>query len=117
LRSYDLLAVPSQGLETGPLVVLEAFAAGVPVIGSRLGSIAEIVRDEVDGVLVPNATAEGWAHALRRFSEDRGLIERLRTAVHPPRTMSTVAKEMATLYRQTLENRGDYRFSTTASTP
>jgi glycosyltransferase involved in cell wall biosynthesis len=33
LRGYDVLAVPSQWLETGPLVALEAFAAGIPVIG------------------------------------------------------------------------------------
>ena len=40
LQDYDALAVPSQWLETGPIVVLEAFAAGIPVIGSDLGGIA-----------------------------------------------------------------------------
>src|SRR5262245_56413088 len=42
LARYDALVVPSQWLETGPLVVLEAFAAGIPVIGTRLGGIAEL---------------------------------------------------------------------------
>ena len=37
LRNYHLLAVPSRWLETGPLVVLEAFAAGTPVLGAKLG--------------------------------------------------------------------------------
>src|SRR3989442_1723482 len=43
LRSYDVVVVPSQCLETGPLVVLEAFAARTPVIGSKLGGISELV--------------------------------------------------------------------------
>ena len=37
LREYDALAVPSVGFETGPLTVYDAFAAGIPVIGSRRG--------------------------------------------------------------------------------
>ena len=40
LASYDATVVPSQWLETGPLTVLESFAAGTPVIGSNLGGIA-----------------------------------------------------------------------------
>ena len=51
LSGFDLCVVPSLWLETGPLVVLESFAAGVPVLGSRLGGIAELVRDGVDGLL------------------------------------------------------------------
>ena len=43
LKDFHVLAVPSRWLETGPLVVLESFAAGTPVIGSRLGGIAEWV--------------------------------------------------------------------------
>ncbi|MBV9542925.1 MAG: glycosyltransferase, partial [Chloroflexi bacterium] len=67
LRGYDVLAVPSQWLETGPLVVLEAFAAGIPVVGSRLGGIAELVEDGVDGLLVTPDSVEEWANALVRL--------------------------------------------------
>ncbi|HYX13337.1 MAG TPA: glycosyltransferase, partial [Nostoc sp.] len=52
LANYDLLAVPSQWLETGPLVVLEAHSLSIPVIGSNLGGIAELVRHGIDGWLV-----------------------------------------------------------------
>ncbi len=44
MAGYDLIAIPSRWLETGPLVALEAFAAGVPVLGANLGGIAELVR-------------------------------------------------------------------------
>ena len=100
LRDYDLLAVPSQWMETGPLVVLEAFAAGIPVIGSRLGGIAELVTDGVDGVLVEATDALAWGRELRRLSEDRLFLKKLRRGVRPPRTMDSVAKEMAAVYRK-----------------
>lgn len=106
LRGYHLLAVPSQCLETGPLVVLEAFAAGVPVLGSRLGGIAELVRHEIDGLLVEHGDIAAWRAALRRLADDRALLARLTSGVRPPRTMQTVAEEMLACYRRLLARPG-----------
>jgi glycosyltransferase involved in cell wall biosynthesis len=99
LRNYHLLAVPSRCLETGPLVVLEAFAAGIPVVGSDLGGIAELVRHGVNGLLVKPNSVHDWRRALVRLSEDRELLGRLRCGVRPPRSMEEVAGEMLDLYR------------------
>src|SRR5262249_42938518 len=63
MAQYDLVAVPSRWLETGPLVALEAFAAGVPVLGAKLGGIAELLRDGIDGILVAPDDADAWASA------------------------------------------------------
>jgi glycosyltransferase involved in cell wall biosynthesis len=98
LGDFDVLAVPSQWLETGPLVVLEAFAARVPVIGSRLGGIAELVQDGVDGLLPPHDSVGQWARALGRLASDRALVLRLRGNVRPPRRMRAVADEMLSAY-------------------
>jgi len=101
LNDYDMVAVPSQWMETGPLVVLEAFAAGRPVLGSALGGIADRVQDGVNGVLVtPHDSLEAWQQALRRCADDRGLIEQLTAGVVPPRTMADVAREMDDIYRR-----------------
>jgi glycosyltransferase involved in cell wall biosynthesis len=102
LRGYDLLAVPSRWLETGPLVVLEAFAAGIPIIGSNLGGIAELVGHEIDGVLVEADSIEAWSRAIRRFCDDHCVLERLRRGIRPPRRMDAVAGEMLVLYSQVL---------------
>jgi glycosyltransferase involved in cell wall biosynthesis len=102
LRTYDLLAVPSRWLETGPLVVLEAFAAGIPVIGSNLGGISELVEAEIDGVLVEDDSIEAWSRAIRRFCEDHCFLERLRRGIRPPRRMDAVAEEMMVLYNEVL---------------
>jgi glycosyltransferase involved in cell wall biosynthesis len=98
LREYDFLAVPSQWIETGPLVVLEAFAAGVPVIGWKLGGITEIVRHGVDGLLIEPGPIRRWAETLRRVAEDANLRARLKAGVRPPRPSAEVAHEMLALY-------------------
>ena len=101
LRSYDALAVPSQCLETGPLVILEAFAAGLPVVGSNLGGISELVSNDRDGVLVnPPTQASAWGRAIQRLAMDPDLRRRLRSGVRPPRTMQDVAKDMSRLYKE-----------------
>ena len=104
LQAYDLMAIPSQVLETGPLVALEAFAAGVPVLGSALGGLREYVRDGVDGLLVaPHDSVEAWTRVLMRCAEDRSLVARLRDAVRPPRTVGEVARDMVVLYEDVVE--------------
>jgi glycosyltransferase involved in cell wall biosynthesis len=110
LRSYHLLAVPSRWLETGPLVVLEAFAAGIPVIGSNLGGVAELIENEVNGILVETDSVEMWKQAMRRFMEDKTLIERLRSGIRAPKGMDAVAEEMLRVYSALVPDRRDAKF-------
>jgi glycosyltransferase involved in cell wall biosynthesis len=98
-QNIDVLAVPSQLLETGPLVVLEANAWKVPVVGSDLGGIRETVRHQVDGLLVPHADVDAWTSALRQLAQDPALLQRLRDNIGPVRTMRDTALDMANLYR------------------
>ncbi|HAN47228.1 MAG TPA: glycosyl transferase group 1 [Cyanobacteria bacterium UBA8156] len=99
LQQYDLLAVPSQCLETGPLVVYEAFAAGVPVVGSDLGGMAELVVSGVDGRLVrPHDDPLAWARVFQELTANPESLQRWRSGVQSPRTMDEVAIEMVALY-------------------
>lgn len=99
LRGYDALLVPSTWLETGPLVVLEAFAAGIPVMGSHLGGIAELVTDGVDGMVCAAGDVEAWSQAIMQFVQDESLRRRLTMGIRPPRTTAQVADEMVALYQ------------------
>jgi glycosyltransferase involved in cell wall biosynthesis len=100
MTAHDLIVVPSRCLETGPLVVLEAFAAGVPVLGSNLGGIAELVQDGVNGLLLGSESPSAWAAALAKCSADREFMARLRRGITPPRSMAVVAREMEAVYRE-----------------
>ena len=51
MQTAKLLLVPSQCYENFPRVIAEAFSCGVPVVASRLGSLAEIVEDGKTGIL------------------------------------------------------------------
>jgi glycosyltransferase involved in cell wall biosynthesis len=102
MAEYDLVAIPSRWLETGPLVALESFAAGVPVLGANLGGITELVRDGIDGILVAPDDAAAWAATISRLAEDRHVIDALRVRIAPPRTIAAAADDMATLYARIL---------------
>ena len=98
LAGFDLIAVPSQWLETGPLVVLEAFAAGTPVLGSDLGGIAELVTHGANGWLVPSADVAMWTRAIADFAATPPAGRpRPSTA---PRSCGQIGQEMSALYRQ-----------------
>ena len=86
-------------METGPLVIYDAFDAGLPVVGSRRGGIAELVQEDRNGLLVDPANPDAWGAALARLCEEPGLLATLRAAVRPARTMDEVAAEMLMLYR------------------
>ncbi|MBE9009495.1 glycosyltransferase [Pseudanabaenaceae cyanobacterium LEGE 13415] len=99
IAQFDLLAVPSQWMETGPLVVLESFAMGTPVIGSDLGGIAELVTHGIDGWLVPAKDVNDWANAIAFLVEHPNTIAQLKQGIQPVKTRATVAQEMLQLYQ------------------
>jgi glycosyltransferase involved in cell wall biosynthesis len=99
LAGLDVLAVPSQWLETGPLVVLEAFAAGTPVIGSDLGGITELISVGRNGLLLPHDDVNAWTAVMLRLATDRALLQQLQNGMGPVRTMVDVAGDMAALYK------------------
>ena len=61
-----LLVVPSIWYEGLPLVVVEAYAAGLPIIGSDLGGLTELIHDGETGWLVPPGEPDALASAIRR---------------------------------------------------
>jgi phosphatidyl-myo-inositol alpha-mannosyltransferase len=65
LESADLLCAPSLGGESFGMVLTEGFAAGTPVVASDIAGYRDVVRDGVDGVLVPRGDATALAETLR----------------------------------------------------
>ena len=65
LRRTIALVMPSIWFEGLPLVVLEAFATGTPVIASRLGSLAELIEDGITGLLAEPGDAGDLADRIR----------------------------------------------------
>jgi glycosyltransferase involved in cell wall biosynthesis len=94
----DVLALPSLWYETAPLAIAEAFAHGVPVIATKLGGMAESVRDGVDGLLVARDDPAALASALRRVASEPGLLERLAQGIGAVPTIAATAERVEQLY-------------------
>jgi glycosyltransferase involved in cell wall biosynthesis len=95
--NLDILAVPSNCPETGPLVIWEALSSGVPVVASPLIGHPQLLDGGI-GMIVQDHTVQGWVSVLEslicgritlRISENMEL-----------RTMKTVGAETAELYRK-----------------
>ncbi len=70
LRRADVLAAPSLRGESFGMVLTEAFASGTPVVASDIAGYRDVVRDGVDGLLVPAADPQALAEALRDLWEE-----------------------------------------------
>jgi len=82
LASADVAVLPS-AWENFPHAVVEALAMGTPVVATRVGGVAEIVRDGENGVLVEPGDDEAFAEALARVVRDDAFRRGLAQAAAP----------------------------------
>jgi glycosyltransferase involved in cell wall biosynthesis len=68
IQSARAVVVPSECLENAPLALLEAYAAGRPVIGSRIAGIPELIREDETGALFAPGDVQSLASVLGRFA-------------------------------------------------
>ncbi len=100
------LAVLSSRSEGSPNTLLEALAAGVPVVATNVGGIPEIVTHEESALLVPPGDIDRMAAAMTKLLADPSLakrfVERGRTLIlkHSPEAR---AKRLAEIYRSVVD--------------
>jgi glycosyltransferase involved in cell wall biosynthesis len=77
LSGIDLLVVPSQPIDNIPRVILEAFAAGTPVLAFASGAIPELIEHRETGLLVREQTPEALAEAILPAAGDCDLLNQI----------------------------------------
>ncbi len=107
LLAGDLFALPSQWPDPFPTVMLEAAAAGLPILGSRLGGIVEFLGAAPENLLVDDwGNARAWAERMLPLVEDAGRRrasgEWLRERVEEQYDWSRVTREFEDLYDELL---------------
>ena len=98
LSNLDVLVVPSIWPENSPLVIREAFLAGVPVVASRIGGIPETVTDGVNGLLFTPGDVADLRRTLQRLISDAALLETFRQNIPPVRTLEDDVAAMRKAY-------------------
>lgn len=102
LRASDVFVLPSYA-EALPLGVLEAMAAGTPVLATRVGGIPDVIEHGVSGMLVEPGAPQALAEAIARLLTDDALRARLREnarhEVAARYSRAAVIAELEALYR------------------
>jgi len=106
LDKMDLFVLPSLFGEGLPMVVLEAMAAGVPVVATRVEGVPEAIRDGRDGVLVKPGDAHELAMAIERVFSGEANWSVMRNSAHCRQIKyfsdHSMAVGVADVYRQVL---------------
>jgi glycosyltransferase involved in cell wall biosynthesis len=101
LSGLDVLCCPSVCLEGGPTVAIEAHAVGTPVLGTRIGGLAELMTDGLNGRLVTPGDWRELAAAIAEIAANpRDTVDLWRTAIPAARTMDEVVADYVKLYEQ-----------------
>ncbi len=114
--SYDVVLMPSR-YESFGLVAIEAMSAGKPVIALKVGGLAEVVKDAVNGISIDPGTdlVAGIASALGRLHSDRSWLDRLshgaRQSFEAQYTLAMEADRTEVLFRQAVASLGENRVS------
>ena len=104
LAAVDVVAFSSVWPDSLPRVVMEAMAAGRPVVAYRTGGVPEMVADGTTGILVEPGDVDGLARGLVELARDEALRRRMgEAAAARARTELSVAKHVDAMERLLLE--------------
>lgn len=102
LSNIDVLVVPSIWYENSPLVIQEAFLAGIPVITSDIGGMKELVEDGKDGFTFKTGDAESLRHVMENIEKDPTILNELKPSRNKVRSIEEDAEYILRIYEEVL---------------
>lgn len=102
MQHYDVLCLCSTFSEMSPLVIQEAFAAGIPVIASKVYGNQEQIKHGVNGLLFDFNDVNSLRVQIQACIQDRLLLKRLAHNIKPPTDFSRVTAAYYQLYQNLL---------------
>jgi glycosyltransferase involved in cell wall biosynthesis len=103
----SLFVLPSS-IEAMPMAIIEAMAAGLPIVATTVGGIPEIIEEGINGCLVPPREPDALAEKILRISSDRELYESISAAnvrkAEEVFDLSHIAPKMCWLYDKVINS-------------
>ena len=103
LEDIDVLIVPSIWYENAPLVIQEAFLAGIPVITSNIGGMSELVEDGVSGFTFEVGNSQDLEKIIRKISDNPTLLNELKNVRNSVVDIEDDVKEIINIYEGLLK--------------
>jgi glycosyltransferase involved in cell wall biosynthesis len=104
LAEIDVLIVPSMWYGNAPLVVSEAFAAGVPVKGGDVPGISVLVKNGVNGLLFSRGDKNHLRRCFEKFLREPDLLTKLRKNSSPVKSIHENGNELGAIYYKLINN-------------
>jgi glycosyltransferase involved in cell wall biosynthesis len=102
LKNIDVLIVPSIWYENAPLVIQEAFLAGIIVITSDIGGMAELVKDKVNGFTFKAGSSEELKKLIKKISNNPTILNNLVSSKDMVVDIKDDIKEIVKIYKALL---------------
>jgi glycosyltransferase involved in cell wall biosynthesis/ubiquinone/menaquinone biosynthesis C-methylase UbiE len=106
IKDIDMVVVPSLWYENAPLVISVAQMFGVPVIASRLGGMAEMVADGVNGFTFQPGDVEDLADRIRMIAANPDVLRELSSRKLSPPRIESEAFILEKLYSSLIASNG-----------
>jgi len=103
LTKHDFLCLPSLFSEMSPLVIQEAFEAGIPVIGSNVPGITEEIKNEVNGFIFSFNQWKELQAIIKNMINHPEVAEKLKENVKSPRSFDFIGQETLDIYNNLLK--------------
>jgi glycosyltransferase involved in cell wall biosynthesis len=109
MEAFDVFCLPSSDQEGMPNVLMEASAAGLPVVATKVGAVSDIIEDAKTGLLVPLEDVKAMADALDKLLHDPALCLKLGQAgqakMKSQYSVESMVDSMIDIYSSLLERR------------
>ena len=100
LDQIDVLVVPSIWYENSPLVIQEAFLAGIPVIASNIGGMAELVKDGVNGFTFKVGDIDDLAEKMDFIANNPEILNNIKPDRDSVRSIEDDARSIYEIYKK-----------------
>nr|WP_255481099.1 glycosyltransferase [Pontibacter sp. Tf4] len=98
MSSYDALCLPSTFSEMSPLVIQEAFSAGIPIIASNVYGNTEQIKHNINGLLFEFNNSDSLRMQLKNLLDEPELLSKLKANIIQPDTFEKVGNAYLQLY-------------------